>query len=280
MLHLTLKKTEHQGEKMQRVHLLVIDPQQDFCNPDGALFVPGADKDMERLSKFVRDNKDKLYDIHCTLDSHRLVDVAHPIFWKDQDGNHPKPFTTITKQDVENHKWTTSQPGYYRKALNYVTKLAENDRYPLMVWPPHCLIGHWGSLVVPELFSAFQEWEQEFAVVDYVTKGSNILTEHYSALQADVPDPTDPQTQLNTQLIQTLEDADLVVIAGEAGSHCLANSVRDIANNVSSDEFVRKLVLLEDATSPVTGCEQLQDDFINEMVKRGMQISTTDKFLQ
>lgn len=31
-----------------KVHLLVIDPQKDFCNPNGSLFVTGADKDMDR----------------------------------------------------------------------------------------------------------------------------------------------------------------------------------------------------------------------------------------
>ena len=78
--------------------------------------------------------------------------------------------------------------------------------------------------------AALTEWESRFAFVDYVTKGSNILTEHYSAVQADVPDPSDASTQINTRLIQTLENADLVAIAGEARTHCLANTVRDIAD--------------------------------------------------
>jgi len=33
--------------------LFIIDPQVDFCSPDGALYVPGADKDMERLADFI-----------------------------------------------------------------------------------------------------------------------------------------------------------------------------------------------------------------------------------
>ena len=63
---------------------------------------------------------------------------------------------------------------------------------------------------------------------------------------------------------------DLVAIAGEAGSHCLANTVRDVANNFGDDAYVRRLVLLEDATSPVPGFESLQDDFVREMRGRGM----------
>ena len=35
--------------------ILIIDAQYDFCNPDGALFVSGADADMQRLKKFIID---------------------------------------------------------------------------------------------------------------------------------------------------------------------------------------------------------------------------------
>jgi nicotinamidase-related amidase len=115
--------------------------------------------------------------------------------------------------------------------------------------------------------------------VDYVTKGSNILTEHYSAVQADVPDAADASTQINTRLIQTLENADLVLIAGEARTHCLANTVRDIANNFGDNSFVSKLVLLADASSDIPGFETHAQTFMNEMVGRGMQVSTTTEFL-
>ena len=262
-----------------QIELLVIDPQMDFCDPAGALYVAGADADMARLAQMVRRLTPKLSDIHVTLDSHHFVDIAHPIFWKDGSGSHPAPFTIISAEDVETGRWTTAQPGASRRALAYVQALAQHGRYPLCIWPPHCLIGSRGHAVVPELFAALQEWEKRFALVDYVTKGSNIWTEHYSAIQADVPDPADPSTQINTALIQTLMQADLVAVAGEAGSHCLANTVRDLANNFGDDRLVSKIVLLQDATSPVTGFAAFQDDFLREMTGRGMTLSTTQDFL-
>lgn len=264
----------------RKVHLVVIDPQVDFCDPSGALYVSGAERDIERLAQMVERLAPKLDDIHVTLDSHRLIDVAHPIFWKDSAGRHPAPFTIIAAGDVEAGRWTPTLPGLYRRMLEYVRSLEANGRYPLCIWPPHCLIGSPGHCVMPDLYRALQGWEaQRFAMVDYVTKGSNPWTEHYSAVCADVPDPSDPGTQLNTRLIQTLLDADLVVIAGEAGSHCLANTVRDIAANFGDDSAIRRLVLLEDATSPVPGFEQFQSDFIREMSARGMQVTTTREFL-
>ncbi len=262
-----------------QVELLIIDPQTDFCDPAGALFVAGADADMARLAGMVRRLAPKLGDIHVTLDSHHFVDIAHPIFWKDNLGKHPAPFTIISTSDVEAGRWIPTQPGASKRALAYVQALEKHGRYPLCIWPPHCLIGSRGHAVVPELFAALQQWEQRFALVDYVTKGSNIWTEHYSAIQADVPDPADPSTQINTALIQTLMKADRVAVAGEAGSHCLANTVRDIANNFGDDRLVSKIVLLQDATSPVTGFDAFQTNFVAEMTARGMQLSTTQDFL-
>lgn len=38
---------------MQKIHLLIIDPQNDFCSPDGSLYVHGAEQDMQRLADFI-----------------------------------------------------------------------------------------------------------------------------------------------------------------------------------------------------------------------------------
>lgn len=43
-----------------RIYLAIIDPQNDFCAPEGALFVPGASADMERLAQMIRIHKEKL----------------------------------------------------------------------------------------------------------------------------------------------------------------------------------------------------------------------------
>jgi nicotinamidase-related amidase len=263
-----------------RVELLIIDPQQDFCNPQGSLFVEGADKDIERITTMINRLNTKIDDIHVTLDSHRLIDVAHPAYWKNSEGKNPDPFTIITYSDVENGVWTTTHAGLYKKGLNYVQSLEKNGRYPLCIWPPHCLIGSEGATIVPELHKALCDWElKNFGVVDYVTKGSNPHTEHYSGVRADVPDPNDPSTQLNTALIETLEQSDLVAVCGEASSHCLANTVRDIVNSYGDPACVKKLVLLKNGCSPVPGFENLEVDFIKDMTSKGMQVTTCEEFL-
>lgn len=75
-----------------KLGLFVIDPQNDFCDQTGSLFVPGADKDMERLSTMIARLGNKLKSIFVTMDSHHIFDVAHPSFWVDRNLDHPQPY--------------------------------------------------------------------------------------------------------------------------------------------------------------------------------------------
>lgn len=251
--------------------LLIIDPQNDFCDPErGALYVPGADADMKRLAALVDRIGPTLDAIHVTLDSHHLVDIAHPGFWRDAKGAPPAPFTSIAAADVEAGTWTTADPEARPRALAYLEALEEGGRYPHTIWPPHCLIGGPGHNVYPPLFEALGRWEAKHGkAVDYVIKGSNVWTEHFSAVRAEVPDPSDPGTEINRALVEALSTADRVLIAGEAGSHCVANTVRDLADAL---DRAAGLVLIEDTVSPVTGFEGYQERFVDELTARGMAV--------
>ena len=263
---------------MKNAHLIVIDPQNDFCLPTGALSVPGAYEDMERLAAMITKNVDNIDSINVTLDSHHPVHIAHPIWWVDQAGKHPAPFTLITVDDVATGKWRSYNPGFQKRSEAYVKALADGGRYVLCIWPEHCLIGTSGAAVVDVLNSALRTWEKEFAVVKMVTKGSNMFTGHYSAVKADVEDPEDVTTSLNTKLVELLRDSTGdILIAGEALSHCVANTIRDIASKFT-DEQVKRFVLLEDACSNVTGFEVLGQQFVTEMTARGMRLSTTTTY--
>lgn len=150
------------------------------------------------------------------------------------------------------------------------------------IWPPHCLIGEKGNNVHPEFSASYRPWLEAGGVINFVSKGSNFLTEHYSAVKADVADPNDPTTQIQTgegSVIHTLsEKADLIGITGQALSHCVNFTITDIADNFGEDN-IKKFVLLEDTSSSVPGFEQNGDEFVQRMLKRGMQVMTSDKFL-
>ncbi len=265
---------------MKNLQLIIIDPQHDFCNPNGSLFVGGADEDMKRLAGFIERMAPKLSDIHVTLDSHRKIDISHPMWWSDTSGKSPDPFTIITAEDMTSGTWRTRKPGCYDTSLTYLKALEATKRYPHCIWPEHCLIGSEGHTVHPDVYGALQGWEESrYAMTDYVTKGSNPWTEHFSAVQAEVPDSQDPSTQMNTGLVTTLEEADTTLWSGEALSHCLANSARDVAANFSDPRFIQSMVLLTDASSSVTGFENFGTDFVDELVKKGMQTATCADFL-
>ena len=245
------------------------------------MYVPGADQDSERLAALLGRISTRIYDIHVTLDTHHWYDIAHPGFWRDSKGNNPSPFTLLSVEEVEQNIWMPVDPRKVARAfaLDYVKALRDNNRYQLCIWPVHCLIGTEGNNVVEPVRKGLVQWEKDnTAMVNYVTKGANFKTEHYSALQADVPDPTDPTTMLNTRLIQTLEQADVIGLSGQALSHCVANTIRDIADNFG-EENIQKLVLIQDTTSPVSGFEDLADEFMHEMTTRGMQTATSTTFL-
>ena len=260
------------------LHFLIIDPQNDFADPRGSLFVPGADKDLERLAMMLKRHLTQVSAIHVTLDTHHWVDIAHPIFWQDNQGKSPQPFTVITEEAVLTGQWRTRQPHYQDRAIEYIKALKINDRYQLTIWPPHCLIGKPGHNVVTPLAEILTEWENTFAMVDYAMKGLNCWTEHYSALKAEVPDLNDPSTLLNTKLINELKSADLVACSGQALSHCVANTLRDLAANLEPAD-ISKLVLITDTTSPVPGFEELAQQFLMEMKARGMRTVKSTEFL-
>ena len=280
---------------MHKTHLVVIDPQNSFCKVvdaqeqqvihDGELCVPGAWEDMECVAQMISRLGKKLDDIHITLDSHHQLHIAHPIWWKDSGGTSPVPFTALSEQSgtiqgSDGKEYTTYRPSFLKRTLEYLKALSDGKRYPHVIWPPHCLIGTPGHNIVTPLLTVVLQWERDvFGAADIVTKGSNYFVEHFSAVRAEVIDPQDPTTQLNTAFVNTVMEADEILLSGEASSHCLANTVRDMANEFADDSFIKKCVLLTDGTSAVPTFENYEQQFIQEMTSRGMKTTTTVDYL-
>ncbi|WP_028316718.1 hypothetical protein [Desulfatibacillum aliphaticivorans] len=266
-------------------HLLIIDPQNDFCDPNGNLYVPGAEEDMKRLADMIVRIKDEIDHIHVTLDSHKKVDISHPIWWKNAQGENPQPFTLISSEDVEAGRWAAANPDFQERSLEYLRALEAAGRYPHTIWPEHCLIGDGGHNITPVLAEAIHEWEAQGVNASFVTKGDNPWTEHFSAVKAEVPDPNDPSTQVNQDLIKTLEEADEILLAGEAATHCVMNTVADIADYFSDPKYIRKMVWIIDASSPVPdppGTTLFSDKLarvFEDLVKKGMKTALAKDFM-
>ena len=244
-----------------------------------ALPVAGAHADMLRLAALIREGAGGISAITVTLDSHHRFDIAHPAFWTTGAGAGVAPFTAITAAQVRQGGYAPRVASMRPRALAYLDALEQQGRYTLMVWPVHCEIGSWGHGVHPAVKAAYNGWEDRHrAIVQKISKGSNPWTEHYSALQAEVPDQADPATQRNTALIAVLDRADLIVIAGEAGSHCVKATSEHLADNLPSGQ-PGKMVLLTDCMSPVAGFEAQQQAFVADMARRGVNFATSAELL-
>jgi nicotinamidase-related amidase len=275
-------------------HLLIIDPQNDFCDlppawrpadpVTGAALAPalpvaGAHADMLRVAALIRGAGSALAQITVTLDSHHRLDIAHPGFWQTGAGDAAPPFTPITAQQVRDGFYRPRAAAAFDRALAYLDELEARGRYTLMVWPVHCEIGTWGHDVHAAVRAAYGAWEERtLRGVRKVTKGENPWTEHYSALQAEVPMTDDPRTQLDTALLAELDRADRLLIAGEAGSHCVRATVEHIVANLPGGHPER-VVLLTDCISPVGGFEAAQAEFLAAMRRLGVRLADSPSVL-
>ena len=119
--------------------LLVIDPQNDF-HPGGSLAIANANEDAGRIAKLLKTNAPAIDDVIVSLDTHQKMHVAHGLFWVNEAGEHPAPFTPITEADVTAGVWKTTDPKWQTWGLEYVQKLEANNRFVLLIWPEVRLI--------------------------------------------------------------------------------------------------------------------------------------------
>ena len=256
-----------------RICLMPIDCQNTFCIPGFELFVGGqsgngAVDDNTRLDEFIYKYLGIITEIDPTMDTHTAMQIFHPIFWINDNGEHPiGAVTMISLDDVKRGVWKVNPAiaksvanGNYialqKHALHYVTKLTEDGKYALMIWPYHAILGGIGHALVSSIEEAiFFHNIARSSQTGFEIKGGNPLTENYSVLRPEVLDTADgrPIAQKNTRFIKKLINFDVIIIAGQAKSHCVAWTIDDLLTEImdKDPELVKKVYLLEDCTSSV-----------------------------
>mmetsp|Transcript_10619 Transcript_10619/g.12775 ORF Transcript_10619/g.12775 Transcript_10619/m.12775 type:complete len:489 (+) Transcript_10619:252-1718(+) len=265
--------------------LLIIDPQNDF-HPGGSLAVENADEDAARIKALIEKELTNLSEIYVTLDSHMKYHIAHPNFWvtpgteNSAKPEHPSHFTVIKSEDIENKTWVARRKEHRLWAYDYVKALEEQGRFELTIWPPHCLLGTKGHCVEDGILDALDAWEEASGKsVHYILKGTNSKTEHYSAIKAEVVVPEDEETTgVNRALVDKLRLHDRILICGQALSHCVNYTTRDLVSEWG-DKPMSALVILQDASSPVAGFQKDGEKFISDMKDKGLAVaeSTNEK---
>jgi nicotinamidase-related amidase len=256
-----------------RVHLLLIDVQQDFCFPEGTLYVAGrsgtgAIDDARRIAELIYANLGAITEITTTMDTHLAYQIFFPSFWLDRSGAPPAAHRAVTADQIAagelrpnpaiarwlcggNYSWLCKQ------VLHYARELERAGKYQLYLWPPHCLLGSDGHALAgviheARLFHSFARTAQSTVEV----KGGNPLTENYSVLRPEVLSRFDGAAlaQRNTSFVQTLLAADAVIIAGQAASHCVKSTIDDLLGEIAAHDrrLAGKVYLVTDCMSAVT----------------------------
>jgi nicotinamidase-related amidase len=255
-----------------KICLVAIDVQNTFCLPDFELFVGGrsgrgAIEDNVRLCRFIYRNLGTITEIDPTMDTHTAMQIFHPVFLVNDAGEHPQPLTPISPEEVEKGAWKVNPAvanslangnymALHNHLLHYCRKLSEQDKYLLMIWPYHSMLGGIGHCLVSAVEEAlFFHNLARHSQTGFEIKGGHPLTENYSVLRPEVLDSADGQSiaQKNTRFIKRLLEFDAVIIAGQAKSHCVAWSIDDLLSEIAEQDpkLAKKVYLLEDCTSPV-----------------------------
>ena len=288
-----------------RLCLVLIDVQNTFCIPGFELFVggrsgTGAVDDNKRLCQFMYRNLARLTQIKATMDTHYAMQIFHPVFLVDKDGNHPDPYTLVRREDLQEGRWIFNpavgkmlgiSAEYGQRHLeHYVKELEDRQKFDLTTWPYHAMLGGIGHALVSSVEEAiFFHSLARYSQPEFEIKGRNPLTEHYSAVGPEVVEGPDGKklAEKSKEFLQMVIDFDAVIICGQAKSHCVAWTVSDLLADIRAynASLARKVYLLEECSSPVVvpGAVDYTDEAEAEyqrFAQAGMHLVQADQALE
>lgn len=237
-------------QNKERVLLIGIDVQQDFMD-GGALGVLGAHGDVERMTRFIYNNMDKISNIAVSIDTHTPHQIFHPCWWIDENGNNPAPYTSITLADLDSGKWrAVINP---RSSRDYVEHLEKDGKKTLVVWSYHCIQGTTGCALENQFANMiYFHSVAKKSVVQRLVKGQDPLSEMYGVIKPEY----DTNGYINLDFLNKLEKFDKVIIGGEAKSHCVMESIKQILEHYENrQEVTEKIYILDDCMSIIPGFE-------------------------
>jgi nicotinamidase-related amidase len=256
-------------------------------------------EDNARLCEFIYRNLGVITHITATMDTHLSQQIFHAIFFVDQDGEHPAPYSIIQVGELKTGKWKFNPalaarynltPEYGQQMMiSYAEKLRKHGKYALTIWPYHAMLGGIGHALVSSVEEAI--FFHSMARLDQPSieiKGDRPFTEHYSVIGPEVT--RGPKGEIlgkhNSAFIEELKRVDRLIIAGQAKSHCVAWTISDLLTDIQKTDssLARKVYLLEDCTSPVVVPGADFTDQANEafesFANAGMNIvKSTEQFL-
>ncbi|CAH0347432.1 hypothetical protein [Bacillus sp. CECT 9360] len=255
LAHASIEAISPSTNDTERVLFLGIDIQNDFMEK-GELSVPNSHKDVENVTRFLYNHIDKITSIAVSIDTHQPQQIFHPSWWLDENGKHPEPLTIITARDVEAGKWKPVKN--YAESLEYVTNLEKSGKKQLCIWAYHCIQGTNGAALEGQ-FSNMIHFHSVVrnSEIQKIVKGLDPLSEMYGIIKPEY----DRDNYYNIEFLESLKTYDKIVVAGEAKSHCVLESIKQITEHYNDNkEITSRIFLLEDCMSPILGFERVTEE--------------------
>ena len=228
--------------------LFIIDMQNDFCRPYSNLYIPDAEIDAGRIARLIASCAKDIDGIILAQDIHQVMNITHTVFWTDLGGRHPKPGTPIKAEEVEKGEWIPFTEK--ERVLNYLRHFEKETKEFHVVWLEHCIVGSEGAAVVSRVMREVRAWAARGHFIHIVEKGAYPFAEQYGAFRAEVIVEDAPSTWFNLPLLQELNTYDSIWMAGEARTHCVAATIRQL---LDFPAIMQKIVILKDCMSDVPG---------------------------
>lgn len=255
--------------------LFIIDMQNDFCRPYSNLYVPNAEFDAGRIARLIASCTKEIEGIILAQDAHQVMNITHTVFWTDIQGRHPKPGTPIKAVEVERGDWIPFMEK--EKVLNYLRHFESETNDFHRVWPEHCIIGSEGAAIVSRVMREVRAWAAKGHFISIVEKGTYPFAEQFGVFRAEVIVEEAPSTWFNTSLLQVLNAYDTIWIAGEARTHCVAATLRQL---LDFPAIVPKIVIVEDCMSDVPGDYPRAEAVFDKARERGVRFMTSVELRQ
>ncbi|AMD22704.1 HHL066Wp [Eremothecium sinecaudum] len=180
---------------MSKKALIIIDAQNDFVDPAGALSAPDGQSILDPIAKLMQE------------DTWQCVAMTRD--W------HPSNHVSFAK----NHGVRDFSSFTYHSPV----RGREKDVQEATLWPVHCVQGTWGAKVVGQVFQAFQSLKKPSLLVD---KGFLADREYYSGF-------TDIWGEHQTELQSFLEQQGVteVYIVGFVLEYCVKHTAIDASKS-------------------------------------------------
>lgn len=205
----------------------------------------------------------KITNIAVSIDTHTPHQIFHPCWWIDENGNNPAPYTPITLADLDSGKYRAVI--YPRQSRDYVEHLEKDGKKTLCVWSYHCLQGTSGAAFENQFANMiYFHSVAKKAVTQRLVKGQDPLSEMYGIIKPEY----DTKNYINIDFLNKLENYDKIIIAGEAKSHCVLESIKQILEHYANrPEITQKIYILEDCMSSISGFEDVTEQTFDDFKK-------------